>query len=143
MLMDQRLSPVSHYFGLDTQREGMMIAMIVHPPAFGMKLKSLDASEAKAMPGIHDVVTITTVPEGTEKQWSDTNAFNELVAVVGNTTWQVMKAKKALNISWENETAAESTSDHEKGLYDLLGEKQKNHQERMVIRKRLLKTLPK
>jgi len=112
-------------FGLDTQREGMMIAMITHPPAFGMKLKSLDDSEAKAMPGIHDVITITTVPEGTEKQWSDTNAFNELVAVVGSTTWQVMKAKKALKISWENESTPESTSDHNKGLYDLLGEKQK------------------
>ncbi|MEM7716805.1 MAG: hypothetical protein AAF349_25165, partial [Cyanobacteria bacterium P01_A01_bin.68] len=26
-------------FGLDLKRDGMLIAMIVHPPAFGMKLK--------------------------------------------------------------------------------------------------------
>ncbi len=113
-------------FGLDTQRDGMLIAMIEHPPAFGMKLKSLDASSAKGMPGIHDVITInTTVPEGKEAQWSDTNAFNELVVVVGATTWQVMKAKKALKLSWEQESTPESTSDHIKGMYDLLGEKQK------------------
>ena len=113
-------------FGLDNQCDGMLIAMIEHPPAFGMKLKSLDASSAKAMPGIHDVITInTTVPEGKEAQWSDTNAFNELVVVVGATTWQVMKAKKALKLSWEQESTPESTSDHIKGMYDLLGEKQK------------------
>jgi len=113
-------------FGLDTQREGMLIAMIEHPPAFGMKLKSLDSSSAKAMPGIHDVITInTSVPEGKEAQWSDTNAFNELVVVVGATTWQVMKAKKALKVSWEEESPPESTSDHIKSMYDLLGKNQK------------------
>ena len=35
---------------MDTKREGMLIAMIVHPPAFGMKLKSVDdaCSESNA-----------------------------------------------------------------------------------------------
>ena len=110
-------------FGLDTKREGMLIAMIEHPPAFGMKIKSVDSEKAKSMPGIHDVFTFTTVPEGTEKQWSDTNAFNELVAIVGASTWQVKKAKQALSISWENQSNPESTSDHNKGLFDLLGKK--------------------
>ncbi|RYE23990.1 MAG: xanthine dehydrogenase family protein molybdopterin-binding subunit, partial [Sphingobacteriaceae bacterium] len=31
-------------FGLDYKHEGMLIAMVEHPPAFGMKLKSFDAS---------------------------------------------------------------------------------------------------
>jgi len=113
-------------FGLDTQREGMLIAMIEHPPAFGMTLKTIDASKAKAMPGITDVFSFTTVPEGTVMQRYDTNnAFNDLVAIVGNTTWQVIKAKKALKVSWEQVTPPESTSDHIKGMYDLLGKKQK------------------
>ncbi len=103
-------------FGLDIQREGMMIAMIEHAPAFGMKLKSMDASKAKAMPGIKDVFTIQTYPEGVERQWSDTNAFTELVVVLGETTWQVMKAKRALLLEWEQDTKAESTEDHEAGL---------------------------
>ena len=42
-------------FGLDYKKDGMLIAMIIHPPAFGMKLKSFDATEAKTKPGIRDV----------------------------------------------------------------------------------------
>lgn len=107
-------------FGLDTQREGMLIAMIEHPPAFGMKLKSLDADAAKAMPGIKDVITINTEPEGFNRQWSDVNAFPELVAVVGETTWQVMKAKKALKVEWEKDSKLESSADHEATLAGLV-----------------------
>lgn len=107
-------------FGLDIDREGMLIAMIEHPPAFGMKLKSMDASTAKAMPGIKDVVTINAEPEGVEKQWSDVNAFPQLVAVVGETTWQVMKAKKALRIEWETDSETENSADHNAGFDKLL-----------------------
>ncbi len=107
-------------FGLDYKREGMLIAMIEHPPAFGMKLKSLDASAAKSMPAIKDIFTFNTYPEGFEKKWSDTNAFPELVAIVGETTWQVMKAKKALSIEWEKEKDLESSADHEALFTSLL-----------------------
>ena len=41
-------------FGIDYKKEGMKIAMIINPPAFGMKLTSFDASKAKQMPGIVD-----------------------------------------------------------------------------------------
>ncbi|MEM6348442.1 MAG: molybdopterin cofactor-binding domain-containing protein, partial [Bacteroidota bacterium] len=99
-------------FGLDVQREGMLIAMIEHPPAFGMKLKSFDASMAKTMSGIKDVFSFKTYPTEIEKTWSDTNAFPELVAIVGNSTWEVMKAKKTLQIEWEQDTEAENTADH-------------------------------
>ncbi|MFY0688504.1 MAG: xanthine dehydrogenase family protein molybdopterin-binding subunit [Cyclobacteriaceae bacterium] len=97
-------------YGSDLKRDGMQIAMIVHPPAFGLKLKNLDASRAKEMNGIKDVVVINAAPP--EPQWSDTNAFPELIAIVGNSTWQVMKAKKALSIEWEADTPAESSQDH-------------------------------
>lgn len=88
-------------FGLDFRREGMLIAMIVHPPAFGLKLKSVDDSAARGLPGIKDIFRINTYQDGYEKQWCDTAAFNELVVVVGNTTWEVMNAKKALKVEWE------------------------------------------
>lgn len=87
-------------FGLDYKKEGMLIAMIVHPPAFGLKLKSFDNVAAKAMPGIKDVFKINVYNEG-ETQWCDTISFNELVVVVGNTTWEVMNAKKAITCEWE------------------------------------------
>ena len=88
-------------FGLDYQKEGMLIAMIAHPPAFGLKLKSFDAGSALQMPGIKDVFTINTFNEGYSKSAFDTSAFTDLVVVVGNSTWEVMNAKKALRLEWE------------------------------------------
>ncbi|ASV31101.1 xanthine dehydrogenase family protein molybdopterin-binding subunit [Maribacter cobaltidurans] len=89
-------------FGLDVQREGMLIASLVHPPAFGMKLKSFDAESVKKMPGIHDVFSIKLYDEDYKKNTFHFTAFNELIAVVGESTWQVFQAKKALNAEWEN-----------------------------------------
>lgn len=110
-------------FGLDYRRDGMLIAMIVHAPAFGLKLKSVDDSAARAMPGIKDVFTIKTYNEGYEMQWSDTSAFNEMVVVVGQTTWEVMNAKKALNIEWEKASDAESTVSHMVKMAEFGGKK--------------------
>lgn len=107
-------------FGLDYKEDGMLIAMIQHPPAFGMKIKSLDDRAAKAMPGIKDVFRFTSYPEGVEKQWSDVNAFPELIAVVGNSTWEVMKAKQKLIVEWERESAGESTFEYKQSLADLI-----------------------
>ncbi len=99
-------------FGLDIMEDGMKIAMIEHPPAFGMKIKSLDDSAAKVMAGISDVIRINVEPQGWNPQWSDVNAYPELVAVVGESTWQVMKAKKALKIEWEQDSDLESSAGH-------------------------------
>ena len=88
-------------FGLDYTSDGMLIAMIQHPPAFGMKLKSFDASEALKMPGIKDVFTIQLYPDGFEQGGFDTRTFNDLLVVVGNTTWEVMNARKKLKVQWE------------------------------------------
>ena len=107
-------------FGLDVQREGMQYAAIVHPPAFGMKLKSVDDRAALALPGISKVVTIDCAPEGIELQWSDVNAFPQLVAVVGDNTWRVLQAKKALKIEWEVTSAPESTAGQRSALEQLL-----------------------
>lgn len=88
-------------FGLDYEAEGMLIAMIVQPPAFGMKLKSYDDSAARSMPGIRDIFTINTFPNDFTRGYFDANAFPEMIAVVGETTWEVMNAKKAITAEWE------------------------------------------
>ncbi|MFQ5448923.1 MAG: molybdopterin cofactor-binding domain-containing protein, partial [Saprospiraceae bacterium] len=96
---NQKIITGEPLYGMDTQRDGMLIAMAVHPPAFGMKLKSVDDSAATAMPGIEKVVT-----------------FHDIVAVAGRTTWEVMQARKALKIEWKTDTPAENTADHERML---------------------------
>lgn len=90
-------------FGLDFYREGMVYAVMQRPPAFGTKIKSVDAAAAKAMPGIIDVVT-----------------FKNNVAIVGKSTWEVMKAKKSLKVMYEKEGNIESSDDHNKILVSLL-----------------------
>ena len=90
-------------FGLDFYREGMLQAMIQRPPAFGTKIKSVDAAAVKAMPGIINVVT-----------------FKNNVAVVGKSTWEIMKARKLLKIEYEKDGNIESTADHDKIFKTLL-----------------------
>ncbi len=123
-------------FTMDYKHEGMLIAMIIHPPAFGMTLKSFDATEALKMPGIKSVFDIQVYKDGYKRAGFDTRAFNKLVVVVGNTTWEVMNAKKKVNVQWVSiettkETVAawggskeeiipaglESTEEHMKQMY--------------------------
>jgi isoquinoline 1-oxidoreductase subunit beta len=96
-------------FTLDYKHEGMLIAMIAHPPAFGLKVKSVDDRAAKSMPGIKDVFIIKTLADDYERNAFDTASFTELVAIVGNTTWEVMNAKRALNVTWEKITESSIT----------------------------------
>jgi isoquinoline 1-oxidoreductase beta subunit len=94
-------------YGIDFFREGMLYAMIQRPQAFGMKIKSSDIAAVKAMPGIVDVVT-----------------FKNNVAVVGKSTWQVMKARKKLKVEYEPEGNLESTADHDRLFTELLNSKE-------------------
>lgn len=90
-------------FGLDFYREGMLFALIQRPRAFGLKLKSVDSAAAKKMPGIVDVVT-----------------FENSVAIVGKSTWQVKKAREAVKIEYEKEFDLESSDDHNRIFKQLL-----------------------
>lgn len=98
-------------FGSDTDREGMLIAMIVHPPAFGLKLKSVDDSVASNMPGIKDIFTIQVFNDNYQKAFFDTRTFNEVAVIVGNSTWEVMNAKNELKITCEPIERATATRD--------------------------------
>lgn len=89
-------------YGLDFYREGMVNAMIQRPP-FGMKIKAVDESAARAVPGVSDVVVI-----------------GNSVAVVGEKTWPLMKAKKLLRVEYEPDGSVESTADHDRLFQQLL-----------------------
>ncbi|SFN90844.1 isoquinoline 1-oxidoreductase, beta subunit [Algoriphagus ornithinivorans] len=89
-------------YGLDFYREGMLHAMIQRAP-FGMKIKSVDDAAARAVTGVQEVVT-----------------FGNSVAVVGSSTWPLMKAKKLLRIEYEPEGKVESSADHDRIFKELL-----------------------
>lgn len=96
-------------FGIDYTQEGMLIAMIEHPPAFGKKLKSFDASETLKMPGIKDVFALQLYPDGFEQAGFDTRTFNDILVVTGTTTWEVMNARKKLKVTWEQISETKET----------------------------------
>ena len=71
-------------FGIDVKLPGMVYASLEQSPVIGGKVKSVDSAAAKAMPGVVDVVQI---PDG--------------VAVVANSYWGAVKARRALKIEWD------------------------------------------
>jgi isoquinoline 1-oxidoreductase beta subunit len=88
-------------FGLDYREAGMLYAMTERPPAFGMQLKSFDATAAKKMPGIVDIFPIKVYNDDHKFAGFDTRSFNEVIAVVGKSTWDVMNARKKIKAVWE------------------------------------------
>ncbi|WP_339674722.1 xanthine dehydrogenase family protein molybdopterin-binding subunit [Cyclobacterium marinum] len=94
-------------FSLDHKVEGMKYAAIVHPPAFGMKLTSFDKSSVTSLPGIQDAFKVKIFKDDYGRNFFDTTTFPEIIAIVGNSTWEVLQAKKSLQAEWEE--APEST----------------------------------
>ncbi len=88
-------------FSIDHKVEGMKYAAVVTPPAFGMKLKSFDKSSIAGMAGIQDVFPIQLFKEDYARNFFDTTTFPEILAIVGNSTWEVIQAKKNLLVEWE------------------------------------------
>src|SRR6185436_18959441 len=70
-------------FGLDVKRPGMLIARVVKCPVFGGKVASFNADKARAVPGVRNVVQITSG-----------------VAVVADTYWAASKGAQALEVKW-------------------------------------------
>lgn len=93
-------------FGVDTRKEGMQYAVVLRPPAFGLKLKSFDDTEARKVNGVSDVIQ-----------------FESKVAVLANSTWAAIKGQRALKAEWEKDTMLESTSYHDKTMRAMLDKK--------------------
>jgi isoquinoline 1-oxidoreductase beta subunit len=81
-------------FTQDVHLPGMLTAVVAHPPRFGATVKSFDASKAKAIKG---VVNVVRIPTG--------------VAVVAQDTWTAKKGRDALRIVWDESKAFKLGSD--------------------------------
>ncbi len=89
-------------FGLDSRVPGMSYCVIARCPTFGGKLKSFDATKAKAVPGVHEVFAIEPV---------GTSSFTAGgVAVLAENSWAATQGRNALQITWdEGPNAGESS----------------------------------
>ncbi len=82
-------------FTIDLYRDGMLTAVVAHPPSFGAAVAGVDDAAARAVPGVAEVKTI---PQG--------------VAVFAAGTHAALRGRSALQITWD-ETAAEKRSSEE------------------------------
>ncbi|MGH9558731.1 MAG: xanthine dehydrogenase family protein molybdopterin-binding subunit, partial [Bryobacteraceae bacterium] len=80
-------------FGIDVRGPEMVYAVLARCPVFGGKVASFDASKAKAVPGVKDVVRISNG-----------------VAVIATDTWSAMQGRKALEIQWDEGPNASQSS---------------------------------
>lgn len=80
-------------FGIDVKVPGMLYATLQRCPVFGGKVKSFDATRAKAVPGVKQVVQVTNG-----------------VAVLADNTWSAMEGRKALAVEWDEGPLANTSS---------------------------------
>jgi len=71
-------------FGLDVKLPGLLTAVVARCPVFGGKVKSFDASRARAVKGVRQVVQI-----------------HSGVAVVADTFWAAKRGLDALTVQWD------------------------------------------
>src|SRR5579862_1247306 len=80
-------------FGIDVRQPGMVHAVVQRCPVFGGKVASFDATKAKAVPGVKDVIQIQSG-----------------IAVVADNTWAAMQGRRALDVKWDEGAGASLNS---------------------------------
>src|SRR5262249_23236148 len=84
----------SAQFGIDTRLAGMVYAVIARCPVFGAKVASFDATKTKLVPGVKQVVQVSSG-----------------VAVIADNTWSAMEGRRALEVTWDEGPNASASSD--------------------------------
>ena len=80
-------------FGIDARPDGLVYAVVARCPVFGGKVASFDATKAKAVRGVKNIVEISNG-----------------VAVIADNTWNAIQGRKALEIKWDEGPNAAQTS---------------------------------
>jgi isoquinoline 1-oxidoreductase subunit beta len=101
-------------FGIDVRVPGMLVASVERCLVFGGTVKRFDAENARKMPGVRAVVelkaTHLTHQFGDVSGPGSRNFTCAGIAVVADSTWAALEARKALEIEWlEGPAAQEST----------------------------------
>lgn len=115
-------------YGMDYMTEGMLYATIIRPPAFGKILDTFDAKNAMKMPGVKAIFRfgnrarkLLENKENSEKLLGRGIVNrSDKIAIVADSTWIAMQAKKEVEANWLDSSFLESTEQHDKTLTDLL-----------------------
>jgi isoquinoline 1-oxidoreductase subunit beta len=95
-------------FGIDVRLPDMLYASVQRCPVIGGTLKSFDATEALKIPGVEKVASIERV----------IGKYHSVgVAVIANSYWTALQARKKLKIEWDTASFATfNTSEYEDHL---------------------------
>ncbi|WP_312550292.1 molybdopterin cofactor-binding domain-containing protein, partial [Massilia sp.] len=85
-------------FGIDIQLPGMLYAVYAKCPVFGGKPVNANLDAIKAMSGVKDAFIV----EGTD----NLNGLRPGVAIVATSTWAAFKARRALEVKWDEGVGA-------------------------------------
>jgi isoquinoline 1-oxidoreductase beta subunit len=102
-------------FGLDTRLPGMLIASVERSPVYGGTPRRFNADEVKCSPHVRAVFEVKsahlTHQFGEASGPGSRNYTSSGVAVVADSTWAAMQARKVLKVEWnEAPLAVESSS---------------------------------
>jgi isoquinoline 1-oxidoreductase subunit beta len=90
----------SAVFGMDVKVPGMLVAVVARPPVFGGKVVSFDPARARAVPGVRDVVQISSG-----------------VAVVASGYWPAHQGRAALDVKFDDGPNADVSTQSIRDLY--------------------------
>lgn len=89
-------------FGLDVKVPGMLVAVVARCPTYAGRVRRVDDTKARAIPGVRHVITLDPVPRQLPGR----------VAVLADDTWSAMQGRRALDIEWDfGDQAAFSTDE--------------------------------
>lgn len=90
----------SAVFTQDMKLPDMLVAVVARAPQFGGTLKSVDATKAKAMAGVVDVV-----------RYEGGKGYPGGVAVLAKNTWIAKQGRDALVLEWDDRAAEKRSSE--------------------------------
>jgi isoquinoline 1-oxidoreductase subunit beta len=85
-------------YGVDIKLPGMLTAVIAHPPTFGAKFKSFDASAAEKIKGVRAVLPV------------DLDRGAKGIAIVADGYWPAKMGRDALKVEWDTSGVGKADS---------------------------------
>jgi isoquinoline 1-oxidoreductase beta subunit len=98
-------------FGIDFKAPDSKVAVVARPPVFGARVAKFDASKAKAVKGVIDVLEVKTDRGGSG------------VVVIADGYWPAKTGREALAIEWDTSGVEKVSSDKQLAEYRALAQK--------------------
>jgi isoquinoline 1-oxidoreductase beta subunit len=108
-------------FGMDSEYEGALQALIARAPTFRAQIKSYDREAALAVPGVRQIIE---VPRIIGPHWlsGEAQLIAAGVAVLADSLWAAMRGRAALGVEWHDDALGirQNSSAQQQAFRDLV-----------------------